>query len=498
MNRSLLVGAAAFLGATIIGYGAYRIGLSQGQRLAAADAAAVTTPPARRVLYWHDPMNPGPRFDKPGKSPFMDMQLVPVYADDGDASGVTISPRLTQDLGLRTAAVRRGTLTPSVEAQGNVVPNERAMVVVQSRAMGYVEQLYVRAALDPVTQGQRLVSVFVPEWAGALAEYRALRKVDLDPVLLAATRERLRLLSVPEAAIHEVELGGAPQSRFTLNAPRAGVVEEIGVREGAQVQPGQMLFRIVDLSSVWVEANVPEAQAGNLRAGMRVVATADAYPGVSFAGSLAAVLPQVDSVTRTVRIRLQVTNPGLRLKPGMFVRVIAQLPARAPQLLVAHEAVIATGLRNVVIVVHDDQRFEPVEVTLGHTVGPDVEVLAGLTEGQRVVTSGQFLIDSEASLRAALPRFGAQPQPQPQPPSVPATYHTEGRIEQVDADEVTIAHGPVAALKWPAMTMSFKRSSGDSTTRLKAGDHVAFDFVEEAGEYRLTRITPAADAGGPR
>ena len=496
MNRSLLIGAIAFLGVTVIGYGAYRIGLSQGQRVAAADAAAVTTPPARRVLYWHDPMNPGTRFDKPGKSPFMDMQLVPVYADDGDASGVSVSPRLAQDLGLRTAAVRRGTLTSSVEAQGNVVPNERAMVVVQSRATGYVEQLYVRAALDPVSRGQRLVSMFVPEWAGALAEYQGLRQANLDPVLLAATRERLHLLSVPEAAIHEVERGGAPQSRFTLSAPRAGVVEEIGVREGAQVQPGQMLFRIVDLSSVWVEANVPEAQAGTLRVGMPVVATADAYPGVSFAGSLAAVLPQVDSATRTVRIRLQLTNPGLRLKPGMFVRVIAQLPSGAPRLLVAQEAVIATGLRNVVIVAHGDQRFEPVEVTLGHAAGPDVEVLSGLTEGQRVVTSGQFLIDSEASLKAALPRFGAQSQPQPQP--VPATYHTEGRIEQVDVDEVTIAHGPVAALKWPAMTMSFKRSSGDGTMPLNAGDHVAFDFVEEAGEYRLTRVTPAADAGGAR
>ena len=492
MNRSLLLAVAAVLAVGAIGYGAYRAGLTDGQRLTADKATPDTTAVGRRVLYWHDPMNPGPRFDRPGKSPFMDMQLVPVYADDADASGVRVSPRLAQGLGLRTATVRRGTLTPNLEAQGNVVANERAQVVVQSRAMGYVEQLYVRAALDPVTAGQRLASVFVPDWAGALAEYRGLRQANLDPVLLAATRERLRLLSVPESAIREVERGGAPQARFTLTAPRSGVVEELGVREGAQVQPGQMLFRIVDLSSVWVEANVPEAQAGALRVGAPVIANADAYPGSSFAGRLSAVLPQVDAATRTVRIRLEVANQGLRLKPGMFVRVVAQLPAGAPQLLVPQEAVIATGLRNVVIVAHDDQRFEPIEVTLGHAVGPDVEVLSGLTEGQRVVTSGQFLIDSEANLKAALPRFGAQPQ------SVPATYHTEGRIEQVDGNEVTIAHGPVAALKWPAMTMSFKRSSGDSTTPLRAGDHVAFDFVEEAGEYRLTRITPAGDAGGAR
>src|SRR5512135_223650 len=494
MNRPVLIAVATVVAVAAIGYGAYRTGLSDGQRLAADKAAPDATTAGRRVLYWHDPMNPGPRFDKPGKSPFMDMQLVPVYADDAGTSGVRVRPRLAQDLGLRTATVRRGTLTPSLEAQGNVVANERTQVVVQSRAMGYVEQLYVRAALDPVTEGQRLASVFAPDWAGALAEYRALREAGLEPALLAATRERLRLLSVPESAIREVEHGGAPQARFTLTAPRSGVVEELGVREGAQVQPGQLLFRIVDLSSVWVEANVPEAQAGALRVGAPVIANADAYPGTSFAGTLAAVLPQVDAATRTVRIRLEVANRGLRLKPGMFVRVVAQLPAGAPQMLVPQEAVIATGRRNVVIVAHDDERFEPVEVSLGHAVGPDVEVLSGLIEGQRVVTSGQFLIDSEASLKAALPRIGAEAQPQP----VRASYHTEGRIEQVDGDEVTIAHAPVAALKWPAMTMSFKRSSADGSTPLKVGDHVAFDFVEDAGEYRLTRITPAADTGGLR
>jgi Cu(I)/Ag(I) efflux system membrane fusion protein len=300
-----------------------------------------------------------------------------------------------------------------LEAVGTVAQNERATVVVQSRVSGYVEKLYVRATLDPVAKGQPLVTIFAPEWSGALSEYLALRKADIDPGIVSAARERLRLLSIPDDVVERSQREGAAQSRFTLTAPISGVVAELGVREGAMVQPGMALFRIVDLSSVWVEANVPEMQAADIREGAPAQVRTNAYPGQTFSGRVGAILPQVDPATRTLRARLDVKNPGTMLKPGMFVSVTLG-PARAPQqvLLVPQEAVIATGRRNIVIVAADNNRFAPVEVTLGRPFGADVELKSGVAEGQRVVTSGQFLIDSEASLKSALSRLestGARP-----------------------------------------------------------------------------------------
>ena len=392
-------------------FGAYRLGERHGMGDPEAAQPPAQTAPAgleRKVLYWHDPMVPEQRFDKPGKSPFMDMPLVAVYADEAPNTGVVISPAMRQNLGVRTAVVRRGAAQAGIEAQGVVTPNERANVVVQSRAAGYVEKLHVRATLDPVARGQALATLYVPDWAGALAEYAALRRSNIDASIVAAARDRLRLLSVPDEAVTRAERDGIIESRYTLTAPIGGVIAELGAREGVQAQPGMTLFRIVDLSSVWVEANIPESQAGLLRTGVLAQAKADAYPGRTFTGKVTAILPQVDPATRTLRARIELANPGTVLKPGMFVRVAAQLPATDDVLLVPQESVIATGKREVVIVAHDGNRFEPREVKLGRPVGSDIEIESGLSEGQRIVTSSQFLIDSEASLKSALPRLAAE------------------------------------------------------------------------------------------
>jgi Cu(I)/Ag(I) efflux system membrane fusion protein len=314
---------------------------------------------------------------------------------------------MTQNLGVRTSTVRRGRVELQLDAQGVGAQNDRATVVVQSRGTGYVEKLHVRAPLDAVARGQRLATIFVPEWAGALTEYVALRKARIDPAIVGAARDRLRLLSVPEDALARAEREGVVDSRFTLTAPIGGVVAELGVREGVQVQPGMLLFRIVDLSSVWVEANVPEGQAGAWRVGARAQVKSDAYPDRAFTGTVSAILPQVETATRTLRARVELRNPGTVLKPGMFVRVSTHVSEPREVLVVPQEAVIATGRRNVVIVAGDGNRFEAREVTLGRPVGNDVEVTDGLSQGQRIVTSGQFLIDSEASLKAALPRLNA-------------------------------------------------------------------------------------------
>ncbi|HEX7403928.1 MAG TPA: efflux RND transporter periplasmic adaptor subunit, partial [Usitatibacter sp.] len=289
-----------------------------------AQAPAAAPPTGNKILYWHDPMVPLQKFDKPGKSPYMDMELVPVYGDDGKAAaGVSVSAQLAQNLGVRTAIAEMASLESSVEAVGAIAFDERSVAIVQSRTAGYVEELFVRAPLDPVRQGQPLLRLFVPDWAGAQHEYLALKSGGSEGSadLARAARNRLALLGMSEAQIAAVDRDGVPVTHVTLAAPIDGVVAELGARQGMNVMPGATLFRINGLGSVWVNVEVPETQAAIVRAGEAVVATVPAYPGERFPGRISAVLPEVNAATRTVRARVELANPGGKLKPGMFATV---------------------------------------------------------------------------------------------------------------------------------------------------------------------------------
>ncbi len=353
----------------------------------------------RQVLYWHDPMVPAQRFDKPGKSPFMDMQLVPVYADDAGSTGVQVSPGVQQNLGLRTATVKRIDAASSFDAVGTVQFDERLSTVVQTRVGGYVESLAVRAPMERVRKGQPLATVFAPDWLAPQNELLALARAGVSEDLLAAARQRMRAMSIPESLVRRSEETGTAQARFTLSAPRAGVVAELGVREGAAVTPGMTLFRIAGLEKVWAVAEVPEAQAARLSKGQKVRAALQADPTQTFEGELAELLPQVSTTTRTLQARFEVDNKTGKLTPGMLLRLQVS-GASSSRLVVPAEALIRTGTRTVVIVRKDSGRFEPRNVQLGADFGDTVEVVQGLTEGEQVVASGQFLIDSEASLRS--------------------------------------------------------------------------------------------------
>ena len=363
----------------------------------------------RQVLYWHDPMVPGQRFDKPGKSPFMDMQLVPVYADEAASTGVQVSPAVQQNLGLRTAVVRRVDVASSFDAVGTVQFDERLSTVVQTRVAGYVEQLAVRAPMERVHKGQLLATVFAPDWLAPQNELLALKRAGVSEDLLAAARQRMRAMSIPESLIRKSEETGTAQARFTLGAPDSGVIAELGVREGAAVTPGMTLFRIAGLEKVWAVAEVPEAQAARLAKGQKVKATLEADPAQAFEGELAELLPQVSSTTRTLQARFEVDNKAGRLTPGMLLRLQVAGPSSS-RLVVPAEAVIRTGTRTVVIVRQDSGGFEPRNVRLGADLGDTVEVAQGLAEGEQVVASGQFLIDSEAGLRSVIGSLAAPAQ----------------------------------------------------------------------------------------
>ncbi|MEO5699334.1 MAG: efflux RND transporter periplasmic adaptor subunit [Casimicrobiaceae bacterium] len=495
------------------GYGLYRLGLAQG---GAADAithgtateAAASTPQTaarvepdtgRKVLYWHDPMVPGQRFDKPGKSPFMDMQLVPVYADGGgDAGGVAIDARVQQNLGVRTAIVKRGTSAPSIETVGTVAYNERDVALVQARASGFVERLFVRATLDPVRAGQPLAELYVPDWVAAQEEFLAARRIaSRDPggelgSLAEAARQRMRLAGMTDELIRHVETAGSVQARLTLRAPIGGVVGELNAREGMTVMLGAPLFRINGLSTVWIYAEVPEAVAGQVRAGTVVDVQTAASPDVALKGKVSALLPEVNAATRTIKARVEVANRGQKLVPGMFATLKFAPTGRKDVLLVPSEAVIQTGKRTVVIVAGDEGRFMPVDVEIGVDANGDTEIRKGLVAGQKVVVSGQFLIDSEANLKAATSRMATAPAPGAS--AATASHHGEGKVESVDRDEVVISHGPIPSLSWGAMTMGFKLppEGAKPTPAVGVGDTVAFDIRPgKDGSYEIVSIVRA-------
>src|SRR5437660_922471 len=494
MSRAPLTVLGLVVVAAAAGGGGYWFAMS---RMAQADPPAASGEDAsgKKILYWYDPMVPQQHFDKPGKSPFMDMQLVPKYADEAGSEGaVLIDPRVAQNLGVRTAAATAGSVERRIEAVGSVAWNERAVYVVQARSGGFVEKLYARALLDPVAKGQPLVEILVPDWVAAQAEYLLLRRAGKDASLAEAARNRLQLLGMSEEQIGLMEKTGQPQTRITLYAPINGVIAELGVREGMTVMSGAMLFRLVGLSSVWVNAEVPEAQGAWLRPGTAVEARVPSFPGQVFRGRVSAILPEVNVATRTLRARVELANPGGRLKPGMFATLVFAQGAGIKALLVPSEAVIRTGQRSVVIVAESEGKFRPRDVEVGVESGGKSEIRKGLSEGDKVVVSGQVLIDSEANLRATGTRMeGAEMSKA----AAPKTHHAVGEIVHLGTSELLIKHGAIPSAGMGAMTMPFDAPNGIVPPGFKVGDRIQFEFsMQSDGQLRITDMAPA-DASIP-
>jgi Cu(I)/Ag(I) efflux system membrane fusion protein len=482
----VLIAALAGLAiATGLGFGVGRMTRTQ--------PTAAASPPqgGRHALYWYDPMTPSQHFDKPGKSPFMDMQLVPKYSDEAPGSaGVQIDPARAQNLGVRLAAVERGSLPGGVSATGVIGFNERDVAVVQAKAAGFVQRVYARAPGDSLAAGAPLADLLIPEWGGAQGEYLAVRRTG-DPALIQAARQRLALLGMPPSLIEAVEKTGHVRNVVTVSTPTGGVITTLGVRNGMTVMAGQTLAEVNGLSRVWLNASVPEAMAGQIRPGESVTAALAAYPGETFSGRVTAILPQTDAATHTLTARIELPNAGGRLKPGMFASAQFAGVSQAA-LLVPSEAVIRTGARSLVMLAQPGGRYAPAEVRIGREGGGKTEVLAGLSEGEKVVASGQFLIDSEASLS------GIQARPAESPPSpmasrakAPALYESVGRVEQVSPASVTLSHQPVPAIGWPAMTMTFKLADPALAQGVKVGDRMAFAFDQPPTGPTVRRMSKA-------
>jgi Cu(I)/Ag(I) efflux system membrane fusion protein len=405
MKRPLVIFAAVVAAVALLVAG-YLGGRHQATTAPAPAHSSVTAPgTAGKVLYWYDPMVPQQHFDKPGLSP-MGMQMVPKYADEGAAKDVVrIDPATVQNLGVRTAPVERRVLASAIRVPGTITWDLRQAITISARTDAVVSKLDVRAPYTVVKAGEPLAQLLAPQWSSALAEYGALQQAQSADAkaLRAAARQRLQVLGLTPADIQAAHRGSG--TAITLHAPQAGVVTTLDVREGQRVNAGQTLMTVNGLSTVWIEAALPQAAAGTVRSGTPVTVTVDALPGRSFHGAVETLLPDVDAMTRTQRARIVLANADGALSPGMFATVQLNPTPDAAVPVVPDDALIATGTHTRVILAEGDGHFRAVSVRTGRAAGGYTEILDGLSGGEKVVVSGQFLIDSEASLSGALERL---------------------------------------------------------------------------------------------
>ena len=367
--------------------------------------------PERKVLFWYDPMKPDVKFDKPGKSPFMDMDLVPKYADEEHAAagapGVRIDPTQTQNLGVKTVAVTRGPLRYAQTFPANISYNEYQYVIMQARAAGFINKVYPLTVGDKVKQGTPLLELTIPDWVEAQSEYLLLQETGGTATQVEGILERLRLAGMPDDDFRRLKATRKIQTRFTLKAPIDGVITAFDLRAGMNIAKDNVVAKIQGMDPVWVSVAVPESIAWLIKDASQFSIQVPAWPGKTFRISKWTLLPSVDSVTRTLQLRLQVNNPDEALKPGM--NAYLQLTSESePMLLIPSKALIDSGSEQRVITVDNEGRFVPKIVQVFHESTGVTAIRSGLQEGEKVVASGLFLIDSEANIAGALERMSAQ------------------------------------------------------------------------------------------
>lgn len=358
----------------------------------------------RKVLYWYDPMAPEQHFDKPGKSPFMDMELIPKYAEENTSAGVRIDAATQQNLAVRTALVERAPLAASTSAVGTIVFDERDLIVLQARANGFVQRVYVHAVGDRVRRNDALVDLLIPEWSGVQQELIALKDSG-DTQLLDAVRARALALGMSPDQITSIVKTGKSSSLFTVRTPQAGVIKTLDAREGMNIGAATTLLAINGIERVWLELSIPEYAASTLRVNDKISVKPNTGAAKILNGNIVALLPELNDATRTVRVRVELENKSGELHIGQYAQANIVAGDTTPALTVPTEALIRGGESDRVIVMQDDGSFAPRQVSIGREAGGRTEILGGLKDGQRVVSSGQFLIDSEASLSGQATRM---------------------------------------------------------------------------------------------
>ncbi|SDK41137.1 efflux RND transporter periplasmic adaptor subunit [Microbulbifer yueqingensis] len=444
-------------------------GLGAGWWLSAdrggADAGAGASA-ERKILYWVAPMDSSYRRDGPGKSP-MGMDLVPVYEGEEkeqQPGTVNISSQVQNNLGVRTAAAELGEVATGVRAVGLVRLDEQQVQHQHSRLSGWVQKTWVKAVGDRVRKGQSLLELYSPELVKAQSELAAAVKSG-NRTLVSATRERLQSLGIPNDQIRRVETTGEVRETITLYAEASGYVNKLGIREGMYITPANALVSVGPLDTVWVEGDIFPREGQQVREGGSAEISADIAPDRRWDGRILQVLPNLDEQTRTLTVRVEVDNPDQVLRPGMFVQLELDGPAQEA-LTVPRSALIRTGKMDRVVLAEGDGNFRSVRVRAGREFGDRVEILEGLQAGEEVVTSAQFLIDSESSISADLERI--------EQPAETLTPWAHARVLSMPDDNhyARLEHGPVAEWDWPSMVMGFyvADSAGEALRRAMESD----------------------------
>jgi len=520
--------AAATVAAVAAGAG-YWLGTRSGgaEHTAATGAPALAAAPAgikkeRKLLYYRNPMGLPDTSPTPKKDP-MGMDYIAVYegGEDGEEStpgaAIKISTDKIQKLGVRTEAASLRALNRIVRAAGRIEPDERHLYTIAAKFEGYVERLHVNVTGQPVAKGQPLFEVYSPELVSAQREYaiaaqgvQSLKEAGGEAQnsmrqLADASLARLKNWDISEEQVKALSASGEARRTLTFRSPVSGIVTEKKAVQGMRFMPGDALYQVADLSALWIIADVFEQDIGLVKPGAKTQIRINAYPGKVFEGAITYVYPTLKAETRTVPVRVELANPGQLLKPGMFAQMELAIGGNAKVVTVPVSAVIDSGTRRIVLVQLKEGRYEPREVKLGARSDDYVEVLAGVKDGEAVVVAANFLIDAESNLKAAIGGFGQTPgggasaapavaasnESHAEAKTSPKDHRAEGKLDAVDAKAgtVTISHGPVQSLKWPAMTMDFALANAGLLGTLKPGAAVAFTFIErKPGEWLIIKL----------
>jgi RND family efflux transporter MFP subunit len=479
---------------------------------ATASPSGESNQKARKLLYYRNPMGLPDTSPTPKKDP-MGMDYIAVYqGEDQDEPGssgqIKVSTEKVQKLGVRSELAQLRSLDKSVRAAGRIEPDERRIFAISPKFEGYVERLHVNVTGQAVGKGQPLFEVYSPELVSAQREYAIAAQgveslKDSESVaqsgmkqLAESSLQRLNNWDISEEQIKALSRSGEARRTLTFRSPVSGIVTEKKALQGMRFLPGEALYQVADLSSVWVIADVFEQDIGLIRLGTKATVRINAYPEKTFEGKVSYVYPTLNATTRTVPVRIELANPGLLLKPSMFAQVELSTSAKGHVVTVPVSAVIDSGTRQIVLIEQGEGRFEPRVVKLGARSEQHVHVIEGVKEGEAVVVSANFLIDAESNLKAAVSGFSA-PGQSPSAAAKTIGHKASGRVDSIDLKDgtVNLEHGPVASLNWPSMTMEFKLANEALLKGLKPGAKIDFEFVERGqGEWVITALKPAASA----
>ncbi len=494
MNKSRLLSTLLYVA----------VGMSAGFLVSRWMSPQTTSEADKEILYWAAPMDPNYRRDEPGKSP-MGMDLIPVYKNTGGMSdgepALQLNPAVVNNIGVRTAKTMRGNLQRTIDAVGFVEPNDDLTSVLHVRSEGWIEHLLVKTEGERVGKGDTLFQLYSPVITNAKTEFVQAVRIGRAEHIKAAS-ERLRSLGLEQDQIDYLRKNGKVERLVDIRAQQDGVILELNVSEGAYVKPGTTILNLADLNSIWVQVEIFEDQASWVEEGQTAIMRLPFIPGRLWHGSVDYVYPMVDTMSRTVRVRMQFDNHDQALKPGMYTEIAINGTELEDALSIPREALIRAGKSERVILALGEGRFRPAQVVAGMEFGDHVQILSGLQEDEMVVISSQFLIDSEASLDGSLLRMDtgaddtamdmAPASTEPASRQKPELIVADGVVNSIMTGHnmINITHEPIEALNWPVMTMNFTTTEDVDLSSFEIGERVQFTLMpQEDGSYLINSIS---------